>query len=142
MDTEAPSKRKTGSGWWPEVDSSDGAKGAAHQGAGSAVIVAGVTTLFSVLAIFGVQILPGFSPASLIDAGLFAIVAWRIYKMSRIWAVLGLVFFVGERVYSLYLRGLTGAGGLVVGVILLFGFISGVRGTFAYQKLSKVPAVE
>jgi hypothetical protein len=88
--------------WWPSVDDLEGAKDAAHQAAGAAAFVAGVTTLFSILAIFGIHILPGFSPLSLVDASIFAIAAWRIYKMSRAWAVVGLLLFAGERAYGLY----------------------------------------
>ncbi len=112
------------------------AKGAAHQGAGAAVFVASVTALFSVLAIFNIRILPGFSPLSLVDAGLFAIIAWRVYRMSRAWALVGLLGYVGERAYSIYAHGAAATAGWVVGVIILLGFVNGVRGTFAYRKLS------
>src|SRR5438046_10176292 len=88
---EAPKKQAAGRGWWPSVETEVEAKGAAHQGAGAAVFVASVTALFSVLAMFDIRILPGFSPLSLVDAGLFAIVAWRIYRMSRAWALVGLL---------------------------------------------------
>src|SRR6267378_4728350 len=112
----------TGSTWWPSVSDLEGAKKAAHEGAGAAVFVAAVTTLFSVLAIFDIRILPGFSPWSLVDGGLFAIVAWRIYEMSRAWAVVGLLLFVGERAYAFYARGAaTATTGIVVGVIILLG---------------------
>jgi len=123
--------------WWPAVSYREGARTAAREGAGAAVFVAAVTGLFSILAIFGVQILAGFSPSALIDAALFAIVAWRTYKMSRAWAVTGLLLFVLERAYSIYLHGVGASAASVVGVFLLLGFIHGVRGTFAYHKLSK-----
>ena len=122
--------------WWPSTATAEEAKGAAHQGAGAAVFVASVTALFSILAIFNIRILSDFSPASLIDAGLFAIVAWRIYRMSRVWAVIGLMGFIAERVYAIYTRGATAAAGWVVGMIILLAFVNGVRGTFAYRKLS------
>src|SRR6267378_1206545 len=126
----------TGSTWWPSVSDLEGAKKAAHEGAGAAVFVAAVTTLFSVLAIFDIRILPGFSPLSLVDGGLFAIVAWRIYRMSRAWALAGLLGYVSERAYSIYAHGATATAGWVVGVVILLGFVNGVRGTFAYHRLS------
>jgi hypothetical protein len=125
--------------WWPPVTHREGAKQAAHEGAGAAVFVAAVTGLFSALAIFGVQILPGFSPSSLVDAGLFAVVAWRVYRLSRAWAVVGLSLFVAEQAYGFYHRGITLTAGLVVVIILLLGFIHGVRGTFAYRRLPTQP---
>jgi hypothetical protein len=85
-----------------------------------------------------------FSPWALLDAGLFGIAAWRIYKMSRAWALLGMLGFVAERVYALY-AWRTASAGLIVGVFILFAFINGVRGTFAHYKLSaaqnQVPAI-
>lgn len=132
---EASPKQKEGRGWWPSVETEASAKGTAHQGAGAAVFCAGVTALFSILAMFDIRILPGFSPLSLVDAGLFGFIAWRIYRMSRAWALVGLLGYVAERAYSIYLHGSTAGAGLIVGVIILLGFVNGVRGTFAYHSL-------
>jgi hypothetical protein len=76
--------------WWPSVETKSGAKEAAHLGAGAAVFVAAVTAIFSVLAIFGIHILSGFSVTALFDAAIFGVVAWRIYGCrelgpSRVW---------------------------------------------------------
>ncbi len=73
--------------WFPSVDTESGAKSAAHQGAGAAIFVASITALFAILAIFDIRIIAGFSPWALLDAGLFGLAAWRIYRMSRVWAV-------------------------------------------------------
>jgi hypothetical protein len=126
--------------WWPPVTYREGAREAARLGAGAAAFVAGVTALFSVLAIFGAQIFTGFSPTSLVDAGLFAIVAWRTYRMSRSWAVVGLSLFIVERAYSIYAHGMTAMAGFVVGILLLLAFVNGVRGTFAYHKMVTQPS--
>jgi hypothetical protein len=125
--------------WGPPVTYREGAKEAARLGAGAAALVAGVTALFGVLAIFGFEILPGFSRISLVDSGLFAIVAWRTYKMSRAWAVVGLVMFVAGRVIAFYLSGVIAMSGIIGGLLLLLLFLNGVRGTFAYHKLSTQP---
>ncbi len=122
--------------WWPSVDDLEGAKEAAHQAAGAAVFVAAITALFSLLVIFDIRILPGFSPSSFVDAALFAIVAWRVYKLSRAWAVVGLLLFAVERAYAFYYRGTTAMAGFVVGIILLLAFVHGVRGTFANHRLT------
>jgi hypothetical protein len=128
--------------WWPSVVTQSGAKEAAHQGAGAAILVASVTVLFAILAMFGIRILSGFSATALFDAAIFGIVAWRIYRMSRAWALVGLIGFMAERAYSLYVRGFTVGAGLFVSIVILFAFINGVRGTFAFHKLSKTPAVD
>ncbi len=142
---EAPKKQVEGSGWWPSVETEVEAEGAAHQGAGAAIFVASVTALFSVLAVFDIRILPGFSPLSLVDAVLFAIVAWRIYRMSRAWALVGLLGYASERAYSIYAHGSTATAGWVVGIVILLGFVNGVRGTFAHHRLSaskdRIPVV-
>lgn len=124
---------KPARGWWPSIETELEAKGAARQGAGAAGFLAGVTTLSSILAIFDIRVLPGSSPLSLLDAGLFAIVAWRIYRMSRAWALVGLLLYVYELAYSVYLHGTKVTASLFVGAILLVGFVNGVRGTFAYH---------
>ena len=125
--------------WWPPVTYREGARQAAREGAGAAAFVAGVTALFGVLAFFGLEILPGFSRISLVDSGLFAIVAWRTYKMSRAWAVVGLLMFVAGRALTFYQQGVTAISGILVGLFLLLAFVNGVRGTFGYHKLSTLP---
>lgn len=125
--------------WWPPVTYREGAREAARLGGGAAAFVAGVTALFGVLAIFGLQILPGFSTLSLVDAALFSIVAWRTYRMSRAWAVVGLLLFVAGRAFAFYQQGVTAMSGIVVGLFLLLAFLNGVRGTFAYHRLSTQP---
>ncbi len=122
-----------GNNWWPSVADQKGAKKAAKEGAGAAVVVAAITTLFSVLALFDIRLLPGYSAWSFVDAALFALVAWRIYKMSRVWAVVGLLLYIVEFAYTFYLRGIS--AGIFVGVLILGGFVSGVRGTFALRRL-------
>jgi hypothetical protein len=128
--------------WWPSVETKSGAKEASHQGAGAAIFVASVTALFAVLSMFGVQILAGYSPSALLDAAAFGIVAWRIYRMSRAWALVGMLGFIAERAYSLYARGFAAGAGSIVSIVILFAFINGVRGTFAFHKLSKAPPVD
>ncbi len=125
--------------WWPPVSYREGARQAAREGAGAAVFVAGVNALFGVLAIFGLQILPGFSRLSLVDAALFSLVAWQTYRMSRVWAVVGLLMNLAGLASRFYQQGVTEMAGIVVGVIILLAFVNGVRGTFAYHKLSTQP---
>src|SRR5262249_3038477 len=94
---------------------------------------------FGVLAILGLQILPGFSTLSLVDAALFSIVAWQTYRMSRAWAVVGLLLLVAGRAFAFYQQGVTAMSCIVVGLFLLFAFLNGARGTFAYHRLSTQP---
>jgi hypothetical protein len=112
---------------WPDVSDLDGAQKAARQGVVAALFVTGATTLFVMLKLSDVT--------ALVDAALFALVAWRIWKMSRVWAVIGLLLFAAEKAYWIYVRG---PKGLVMSVIILLGFVTSVRGTFAYARLGQV----
>lgn len=53
--------------------------------------------------------------------------------MSRAWALVGLLLYVYEIAYSFYLHGTQVTASLFLGVIVLVGFVNGVRGTFAYH---------
>jgi hypothetical protein len=112
---------------WPDVSDLDGAQKAARQGVVAGLFVTGATTVFVILKLSDVS--------ALVDAALFALIAWRIWKMSRTWAVIGLVLFAAEKAYWIYARG---PKGLMMSVIILLGFVTSVRGTFAYARLEQV----
>lgn len=123
----------SGSWFWPDVSDLDGAKDAAHYGMWCAILVAGVTAIFVVLSFFGTRLM-GITPAALLDVALFAAIAYGLSKYSRFAAVAGFVLFLIEKIYAFVVTGsILGVG--VLGVIILFGFLNGIRGAFAYQKL-------
>jgi len=62
-----------------------------------------------------------------------------IRRMSRVAAVIALVIFVAERLYTGTVYGI-GAGIGVVAIFWLLAFISGVRGTFAYHHYRQLQA--
>jgi hypothetical protein len=111
---------------WMDITDRETARKAAMQGVGAAVLVSVVT---AAMALGGWL---GAGPASLIDAALFAAVAFGIYKMSRVAAVFGLVAYLAERVYAMG-QG-TGSSGIVMAIFLTLAFIHAVRGTFAYHE--------
>lgn len=121
--------------WWPDVKNLESARKASRIGFQAAAIIAGLSGLIGFLALAGVS-LGGYTALSLVDASLFAIVAWRIYLFSRAWAVAGLLLMVVESVDKLSNKPSTFG---VITVILILGFINGVRGTFAYQRHMRVP---
>ena len=123
----------SGSWYWPDVSDLDGAKDATRFGMWCAILVAGVTALFVVLSFFGIRLM-AITPAALLDAALFAAIAYGLSKYSRFAAAAGFVLFLVEKIYAVVTTGsILGAG--VLGVVILFGFLNGVRGAFAYQKL-------
>jgi len=119
--------------FWPDVSELESAKEAARVGMWCAVFVAGVTTIFALLAIFGTSIM-GIKGQALLDAALFAGIAYGISRYSRFAAVAGFLLYVLEKVYMLATTGSFLSVG-VLGVIVALGFLNSVRGTFAYWKL-------
>lgn len=128
---------QTGSGrwYWQDVSSLEGAQKAINSGWYTAATVTGLTTVAAALAIFSGSAVGGIDGSALVDACLAGIITWRIWRKSRAWSVVGLVYWI----LSVALKLASGVSGAVgaVSIIVLLGFINAVRGTFAYAKLRK-----
>jgi len=121
--------------YWPDVSNVDEAKKACRVAMWCAIVVASVTSLFSVLAMAGTRIgnLP-IDGSALFDAALFAGIAFGLSRFSRFAGVAGFALFLLERIFMIA-KGGPAAGGLFMGIFLLLGFLHGMRGAFAYHKL-------
>jgi hypothetical protein len=119
---------------WPDIVDEASAKKAAKYGFESCMCIAALNLIVGILCLLGVKI-GNFDAWIIVDAGLFAIIGWRIYKLSRTGAVLGLILFVLE-IYYKAASGERGAIGVIT-IILLLGFFSGVRGTFAFHRFGQ-----
>ena len=119
--------------FWPDISNLESAAAAGRDGAAAAFVVAGITAIFAVLASF--HVLDVLSPWALIDAGVMATQGFFISRVSRAAAVIALAWFIGARIQGAITHSL--ASNVALGVILLPGFISGVRGTFAYHRLAE-----
>ncbi len=117
----------------PEVEGAEAAKKAAKGGMWAAFFVAGVTTLFAILAMNGTTPVAGINGAALLDAAVFIGIGIGIGRLSRIAAVAGLVIYIAER---LYMMSLNGPAGLWMTIALTLVFINSVRGTFAYHRIA------
>ena len=62
--------------------------------------IAAVDLIVGILSVLGMKI-GNFDAWIIVDAGFFAIIGWRIYKLSRTWAVLGLILFLVESITEL-----------------------------------------
>jgi hypothetical protein len=71
----------------------------------------------------------------LVDVVPFAIIAVGIARMSRVAAVTGLVLYLGPKVLQV-VHGAVGPIGVGISFTLTLLFINGIRGTFAYHRLS------
>jgi len=118
--------------FWPTIVDSQSARKAARAGVIAAALVAAVTALVSLSSLAGYNVLgpPSYSPLSLIDAAVFASIAWGVHRLSRAAAVAGLALFLLERGYAVLHRG--EAGGIIA-IFLALWFVHGVRGTFAIR---------
>ena len=129
---------------WPSIETIEDANWATRQAFVAAVLCASVTALFSILAICGVEFVRKtlhLSGLSLIDATSFGLVAVFLHRHSRFaaWSALGL--YLIERVYG-WIAAPASVTNPIVPIIFTLAFISGVRGTHAYHRLSETTPPE
>jgi hypothetical protein len=122
-----------GSWFWPDVSDMGGAEDACRLAKWCAVAVAGLTAILALVSITGPSI-AGLRPFAFVDAAIFAVIAFGLEKQSRVAAVAGFVLYLSERIYMVATTGsILGAGAL--GIVILIGFLNGIRGAFAIARL-------
>lgn len=126
-------KKRYNNWWWPTISDQTSAIEASKSGFWAAVFVAVVTTLFATISLVIQKEILSIDPWAYLDAFLFAVIAWRIRRYSRTFAVAGLVLFVIEKALLVQTQG---AKGWPMAIVLLLMFVSGVRGVFAYHRFS------
>ena len=119
--------------YWEDVSDMSGAEKAMTGGMWAALVVAGITSLVVAMSFAGVKMF-GIGASAMLDAAIFAAIAFGIKRKSRFAAVAGLILYILERVYMMQR---TGAGGLVMGVFFTLLFINAARGAFAYHRLNQ-----
>jgi len=115
---------------WPSVDSPERAVTLMRYGAYTAGLTAVLTAGVGAAAIYLGHPVVGMDGWSLADSALFAVVAWRMHRLSLPWAIVGLAMFALERVAGFVIHPSFGTVvGQVVGVFL-FGtfYLNAVRG--------------
>jgi hypothetical protein len=122
--------------YWPRIDDQGSAEGATKPAVGTSAFVAAVTGLLAVLSIVYHRPIFGLTGGSIVDALLFVVIAWRIKKMSRTWAVLGLLIYLLEIGFNLA-SSENGAIG-IVGVAFILTYVGAVRGTFAFHRYRRM----
>lgn len=120
--------------YWKEISDKDSAEDATKAGVGISYFIAGLTGLLAVLSIVYHQPILGVNAWSLVDSGLFVLIGWRISKMSRTWAVIGICLYVLEAISSVGSRG----GGIgVITIVFILAYINALRATFAYPRYAE-----
>jgi hypothetical protein len=124
-----------GTWFWPDVSDLDGAKDAAKYGEWCAYIIAAFTTLAATALFYSGHI----RSAAWLTFGeglLFLLFGLGISKYYRSAAVLAFVVYFADKLYLFVKIGSILSAG-VLGVIFLLGLFNGIRGVFAYHKLSR-----
>src|SRR5271170_5210149 len=108
---------------WPSIANPSDAENAAKIGAGAALFIAVLTCGLAIAALINGRPQFGVDGFGLVDASLFALVAWRVRNHSFAWAMAGLVLYLFEVLWGLV--SLThGAVGIVM-VFIILAFIGG-----------------
>jgi len=121
--------------YWPTIEDDSSAEQATKAAVGVSGFIAAVTALAAILSIVYHKPIFGLDGWGLVDAVIFALIAWRISKMSRAWAVVGLLMYLLEVGYKLATNP-TGALGVLTIVFILM-YTGAIRGTFAHHRYRK-----
>lgn len=130
---------KSSNVFWSKVVDLPSAIAASDQGFWAAIAVAAITTVFATIALVTKTDIATINAWAYLDAILFGLIAWRIRRRSRAFAVAGLCLFVIEKAVQ-FAQPEVASSGAVMAVLFLLLFISGVRGTFAFHRLSRPDA--
>ena len=126
-------EKKRKNWWWPTITDQASAIEASKAGFWAAVTVASITAMFATIALATQKEIASINAWAYLDAVLFSIIAWRIKRYSKFFAIAGVLLFVLEKVM---LAQTQGAKGWPLAIILLLMFVSGARGVFAYHRYS------
>jgi hypothetical protein len=122
--------------YWPKIEDESSAEAATKPAVGASGVFAALTGLIAILSIIDHRPVLGFDGWSIVDAALFVIIAWRIKKMSRIWAVLGLLIYLFEVGFNVATNKAGAIG--VLTLIFVLAYISGIRGTYAFHRYRRM----
>ena len=121
--------------FWPSIVDLESAKVASKQGCWAAVFIAIVTAVFAILGNAGIHLIgTSFDLWVLVDAALFSVIAYFIYKQSRIASVFGLSIYILERI-DMWMS--YGPRNPAMVIIISLMFINSIRGTFAIRRFQK-----
>ena len=107
---------------WPVITDRENAVKAIRQGFWAAILAAILNVIFALVGTSGL--------GALVDATFFAIIAFCIYQMSRVAAIVGVVYYFLTRIgwWSSHWQNVW------LAILITVMFINSIRGTFAYYK--------
>ena len=112
---------------WPTITTRDGAVGAA--------LVSAATTLSWALLYFPLQqeVIAEYGTVALFEPALFGVIAWRTWRLSRAWSLVGVMLSSLAVAESLFTAPSTAA----YAVFALFGMLTGYRGSRAARRFTQ-----
>jgi hypothetical protein len=119
---------------WPKLDSYDSAASAMQNGAVAAVITSLATAALVIAAIIAGHPIFGIDAWGSLDAVIFGVVAWRMFRQSLPWAIVGLVLFLAEKIMIIYDNGFQSSG-VVLAIIFLLYYFHAVRAGFKMKSI-------
>jgi hypothetical protein len=121
--------------YWATIEDEGSAQHATKAAIGVSGFVAAVTALAAILSIAYRKPVFGLDGWGLADAVIFALIAWRISKVSRTWAIVGLLMYLVEVGYTLATNP-SGALGILT-IIFILAYVNAICGAFAYHRYRK-----
>ncbi len=119
---------------WPEIGDLPSARQAACLGAWAAVILAFVHAVMAMVVFLGNGLEAQPYGRGFFYAGIFILVAFGLFKKSRIAALVGICFFVAEKGFFWIEYGIKPP---ITTIFFVLFFIGAVRGTFQFQTLRR-----
>jgi hypothetical protein len=119
--------------FWPGVDDLWSAKKACAQGSSVSLLVGAVTGVLAFMSLSGKQVLPEIDGKNFIDAAIFLVLSFFIYRCSRIAAVVALLLYYFGQVMIFQQTRHFPTSAIFFGLL----FVGGVRGAFAFHELKQ-----
>jgi hypothetical protein len=115
---------------WPAITNRSEAQAAVVRGNGATCYVAVVTGVCAALAIVKGHSVLGVDGSASVDAMIFAVVAWRLFRDSLPWAVFGLAMYSVEKIWQFHESSeMMPTYGFVATFLCFVAFVGCVRGT-------------
>ena len=130
--------------YWNEIRDKDSARYATTTAVWISYLIAAAGALVAILSLAYHKPILGLDGWALVDAGLLAVVGWRIARLSRAWAIVGLFLYLSNALISIGTRGL-GVAMVAPGIMAIVFFVvylNVLRGTFAYHKYVKLQSAQ
>jgi hypothetical protein len=122
--------------YWATIEDESSAEHATKAAIWVSGFIAAVTALGAILSIAYHKPIIGLDGWSLVDAGIFALIAWRISRVSRAGAIVGLLMYLLEVGYK-FTTSPSGTLGILSFIFILSSYINAIRGAFAYHRYRK-----